>query len=294
MLLAREEMSFDFGGAKLDPVRDRALLGWMFNQFLYGEVTGIQCGHWLYNAPSLGAARFLAKQALEEFQHIDNFLECLAILGESPKKPNRVVRFLATGMMPDTWEEHVFQEMMFGEGLVLMCFYGLIDTIDEPEIVAILERAVKQEARHVEFGETETMRLLAERPGLRRRLLGLSVVSLFAVRRLARHMQASLDPQHPVLRQLPAFLAKVVEASELRLQRAGLLEGPLSEVPGPVRAGWLLEVYGSKLVRAVLRLPLRLLPFLHRPERLTETYLEDRAVRDYLTRAESERRASAA
>lgn len=294
MLLSREEMSFDFGGAKLDPVRDRALLGWMFNQFLYGEVTGIQCGHWLYNAPSLEAARFLAKQALEEFQHIDNFLRCLAILGETPKRPNRVVRFLATGMMPDTWEEHVFQEMMFGEGLVLMCFYGLIDTIDEPEIVAILERAVKQEARHVEFGESETTRLLAERPGLRRRLLGLSVVSLYAVRRLARHMQHSLDPEHPVLKQLPAFLAKVVEASELRLRRAGLLEGSLADVPGLVRAGWLLEVYLAKLGRAALRFPLRLFPFLHRPERLTETYLEDRAVREYLTRAESERRTSAA
>ena len=42
MLLSREEMTFDFGGAKLDPTRDRELLEWMFNQFLYGEITGIQ------------------------------------------------------------------------------------------------------------------------------------------------------------------------------------------------------------------------------------------------------------
>src|SRR5438093_771848 len=66
MLLTREEMTFDFGGAKLDPVRDKELLEWMFNQFLYGEVTGIQCGHWLYDAPDLEAARFLARQSLEE------------------------------------------------------------------------------------------------------------------------------------------------------------------------------------------------------------------------------------
>src|SRR2546427_8783239 len=38
MLLSREEMTFDWNGARLDPVRDRAVLGWMMNQFLYGEV----------------------------------------------------------------------------------------------------------------------------------------------------------------------------------------------------------------------------------------------------------------
>jgi len=66
MLLTRDEMTFDFAGAKLDPNRDRELLEWMFNQFLYGEVTGIQCGHWLYHAPHLNAAAFLARQAAEE------------------------------------------------------------------------------------------------------------------------------------------------------------------------------------------------------------------------------------
>ncbi len=33
MLLSREEMTFDFGDARLDPVRDRELLVWIFNQF---------------------------------------------------------------------------------------------------------------------------------------------------------------------------------------------------------------------------------------------------------------------
>src|SRR5678816_2024886 len=70
VLLTREEMTFDFQGAKLDPVRDRELLEWMLNQFLYGEVTGIQVGYWLYDAPDFEAARFLARQSLEEMQHL--------------------------------------------------------------------------------------------------------------------------------------------------------------------------------------------------------------------------------
>ena len=53
----------------------------MFNQFLYGEVTGIQVGHWLYDAPDLEAAKFLARQSLEEMQHVDNFLRIMTMLG---------------------------------------------------------------------------------------------------------------------------------------------------------------------------------------------------------------------
>src|SRR5215831_14077633 len=150
MQLTREEMTFDFRGAKLDPVRDRKILAWMMNQFLYGEITGIQIGHWLYDAPDLASARFLARQAVEEFQHVDNFLRIMAILGTSPARSNAVLRFLATGMMGGSWAEHVALEMAAGEGFVLMCFYAIIDTLDEPRIVEILARAVRQEERHVD------------------------------------------------------------------------------------------------------------------------------------------------
>src|SRR5260370_24729641 len=107
-------MSFDFGGARLDARRDGPLLGWMMNQFLYGEVSGIQCGHWLYAAPDLEAARFFARQAVEEFQHVDNFLRILDLLGEKPAAPHPLVRVLSTRMMPATFEEHVFLEMSMG------------------------------------------------------------------------------------------------------------------------------------------------------------------------------------
>src|SRR6476660_4139798 len=138
MLLMREEMTFDFKGARLDASRDKALLGWMMNQFLYGEVTGIQCGHWLYEAPDLEAARFFSRQAVEEFQHVENFVKILELLGERPAPAHRLVRFLSTGMMPGSFEEHVCLEMALGEGFVLMALYAVIDTLDHEEIRAIL------------------------------------------------------------------------------------------------------------------------------------------------------------
>jgi len=269
MLLSRGEMTFDFGGARLDPSRDAKLLAWVMNQFLYGEITGIQCGHWLYQAPDLEAARFFSRQAVEEFQHVDNFLRILELLGEGPAPAHRMVRFLSTGMMPASFEEHVCLEMALGEGFVLMALYGVIDTIDHDEIRAILSRAVKQEERHVEFGEQRTVRAIRERPGLRRRLLGLSLVSIWAVRRLARFMRSRL-PEHEVLSQLPAFLEFSVSCAEQRLLRMGVLTKPLAELGAAAKAMAVAGAWSASF----LRTPLRLLP----KRRLTQTYLRDPAI----------------
>jgi hypothetical protein len=270
MLLSRDEMTFDWGGAHLDPVRDRAVLGWMMNQFLYGEVTGIQCGHWLYAAPDLDAARFFARQAVEEFQHVDNFLRILELLVEKPAPPHRLVRFLSTGMMPATFEEHVCLEMAMGEGFVLTALYAVIDTIAHGGIRDILLRAVRQEERHVDFGERRTMAALRDRPGLRRRLLGLAVVSTWAVRRLGRYLQRRLPRDHPVLARLPEFLEFTVDCGELRLRRMGVVDRPLTEVSAARKAAAVAAAYATSLAA----LPLRLLP----RRRLTDTYLRDPAL----------------
>jgi hypothetical protein len=281
MLLSREEMTFDFGGARLHPTRDRVVLGWMLNQFLYGEVTGIQIGHWLYDAPDLESARFLARQAVEEFQHVDNFLRIMAMLGVEPGAPHPALRFLATGMMGGSWAEHVALEMAAGEGFVLMCFFAIIDTLDHPGAVEILQRAVRQEERHVDFGERQTMKLVERRPWLRRRLLGLNLVSLWGVRRLAAYMDRHLPKGSPVLAQLPAFARAIAATHEVRLRRMGLVHGPLAELSFARKALLVGEAYAGKVLEAVaglLLLPVRLLG-LAKKRRLTETYLQDPAIK---------------
>jgi len=278
MLLTRDEMTFDFAGAKLDPARDRELLEWMCSQFLYGEVTGIQVGHWLYDAPDLEAARFLARQSLEEMQHVDNFLRIMAMLGCRPRPAHPAVRFLATGMMGGSWAEHVALEMAQGEGFVLQAFYAVIDTLDHKPSVDILRRAVKQEERHVEFGEQQTAKAIEGKGWLRRRLLGLSLVSMWGVRRLARYMERRLPKDHVVMKHLPAFLDHANVCAELRLRRIGVLDRPLAELPAGKRALLVAEAYGGKLLgglASLVTLPLRVLPFWPRKKRLTETYLRD-------------------
>ncbi len=285
MLLSREEMSFDFAGARLDPVRDKDLVEWIMNQFLYGEMTGIQVGHWLYAAPDVAAARFLARQSLEEMQHVNNFLRMLRMMDMRPKPAHPMVRFLSTGMMGGSWAEHVCLEMAAGEGFVLVAFYAVIDTLDHQGSIDILRRAVKQEERHVEFGEQQTMRAIEGRAGVRRRLTGLHLVSLWGVTRLGRFIQKRLPQDHPVLRHMPAFLAHTNRCAELRMQRMGLIDRPLAELSRVRAALYILEAYGAKLPGALIaavKLPFRLLaaPF-RRRKRLTDTYLDDPYVRHF-------------
>jgi len=267
MLLTRDEMRFDFGGARFELPHDAESLGWIFSQFLYGEVTGIQVGHWIYHAPNLDSARFLAVQCQQELSHVRLMGNVFSCLGVEPVPVHRWVRFLATGLMGAGWEEHCCLEMALGEGYVLAIFYALEDTIPDAEIVRLLKIASRQEEMHVQFGETQTQRA-ARDPKMRRRLLGMSLVSLAAMRRLSGALRRRADAAHPVWRQLPAFADHLAAVTELRLQRLGLLERPLVEVAAAVRAWRIAEGLAWRAAALVPR----------RRRLLTDHYLSDPAV----------------
>jgi hypothetical protein len=273
VLLSRDEMRFDFGGARFELPRDRDSLGWIMSQFLYGEVTGIQVGHWIHNAPDLASARFLAVQCSQELSHVRLVGAIFAELGVAPRPAHPWVKFLATGLMGSGWEEHCCLEMALGEGYVLAIFYALQDTIPNDEIVRLLRIASRQEEMHVQFGERQTAQA-AHDPRRRRRLLGMSLVSLLAMRRLGGALRRKSDPAHPVWRQLPAFADHLAALTELRLQRMGLLEKPLTEHSAAQRALLVVEGLGA---RAGALLP-------HRRRRLTDTYLDDPGVQKAASR----------
>ncbi|MET0391241.1 MAG: ferritin-like domain-containing protein [Polyangiales bacterium] len=276
MLLSRAEMRFDFGGARFDPIADREILRWMLSQFLYGEVTGVQVGHWLHAAPDLEAARFLARQAVEELQHVGSFLKIMQLLGVSPEPAHPMLRFLATGMMGDDWPEHVALEMATGEGFVLVAFYALIDTLGHREGISILERAARQEESHVTFGEQRCMRLIAEHPELKAQLLGANLVWMWGVRQLSSYIDKHLPKTHPVLSQLQPFLQHALRCTELRLMRMGLAEGPLSELSTLERSRLLFALAKGKATSSAKKL-------WRSPRRLTDSYLSDPDLRRLLT-----------
>lgn len=267
MLLTRDEMAFDFRGAKFDRVKDRDLLAWIASQFLYGEVTGIQVGHWILNAPDVESAKFLARQCIEELQHVDVFMEFFKWLDARPVKVHPVVKLLSSES--DDWHEHCALEMAQGEGFVLMIFYAIIHCIDDERITKRLDAAARQEEGHVAFGEEQTMKALANNPRLRKRLLGLHLASLWVVKRFERWLSKRVDKDHEVMRIIPEYLGKIVEVTDIRLQRMGMTTKPLNE-------------YGRfetfRLISgAVTRKMLRKLAIWRRfkKRRLTDVYMKD-------------------
>jgi hypothetical protein len=159
----------------------------------------------------------------------------------------------------------------------------MIDTIDHEEITAILKRGVRQEERHVEFGEQRTMLAIQGKPWLKRRLLGQIIVTLFAVRRLESYMRRTLPMDHPVMSQLPDFVRHSVAMAELRANRMGLttdLKGGdhIESLPMSEKMRLVGEAYGGKALESALKKPFKLLGLL-KPPRLTETYLDDPAVK---------------
>jgi hypothetical protein len=277
MLVSRAEMAFDFGGARFRLPRDRAALGWIFSQFLYGEVTGIQCGHWLYRAPDLASAQFLAQQSVEEMAHVQQFLRLLDRVGEAPRPVHPAVKFLSSSFMGATFPEHTCLEMAAGEGFVLMVFYALIDTVEDDGIRRVLESAVTQEERHVAFGEHWTKGAVAKQPSLAPSLLGLSLVSFATVRALARRLPRYLPMDHEVLRHLPGFLEHTCQVAERRLQRMGILSGRLADLGVAKRATLMTRGVAGHWLRALA--PKR--------QRLTNTYLDDPLVRAHSEKATS-------
>ena len=270
MLIAREEASFDFGGARFDLERDRDVLAWIFSQYLYGEVTGVQVGHWLEIAPDFDAAQFLARQANEEMAHVKLFLRILDSLGASPQPPHRALSFLATDFAGATFEEHCLLEMAVGEGFVLTAIYAFIDTLPEGEIRTLMTGLARQEEGHVNFGEEQTLKSLARRPALARHLLGLTLVAMLGVRAIARYT-AKRYGDHPVLKQMPAFLAHANAVTELRLRRLGIIDKPLAALGKGERASLMAKAGASRYARA-------LNPLRRKPVPLTKSYLSDPSI----------------
>jgi hypothetical protein len=266
MLLHDDEIRYDFGGAQFDLQRDAEQLRWVFSQFLYGEVTGIQVGHWIYHAPDLERAQFLVRQCAQELAHVRIMRTILERLGVEPRPAHPMVRFLATGLMGASWDEHVCLEMALGEGHVLTVMLSLLPTLPDPEIQKLLEIAARQEATHVAFGEAQTA-IAARTPRQRAHLLGLSLLNLWGVRRLAAFLERRVPRQHPVWAQVGPFTRHVVSVAELRLQRMGLADGPLAAIPRHRRAWLLAAGLGTRTVAPLQRRKL-----------ITSTYLRDPSI----------------
>jgi hypothetical protein len=209
-----DEPGYDFGTARfnLQQERDRAVLRFVMSQALYGEATGVFCGRSLYNAQTLEAAQFYVRQARQELNHLTLFAEMFRELGLEPEPAHWVIRLLAAHN--DFYPLKVLMEHALGEGMVLDIFRDVLtqtlpdDDERVPGIKKKLRVICKEEVEHVAWGEKETRRILAEHPGYKRAFYGLLELQLWLVPFAVKNLKQRA-PDHPVLRQLDAFVSHV-------------------------------------------------------------------------------------
>ena len=282
MLLTREEMTFDFGGASSTVATCASGCSTSSSTArspASRSVTGCT------TRPISRRRSSSRGQSLEEMQHVDNFLRIMTMLGCQPKPAHPAVRFLATGMMGGSWAEHVALEMAQGEGFVLQAFYAVIDTLDHKPSVDILRRAVKQEERHVEFGEQQTAKAIEGKrvaaPPPARAVAGVDVGRAPA---RAATWRSGCPPITSVLRHLPAFLehantlrrAPAAPDRRARSPARRALGRASARCSSPKRTAASCSAGSARSSR----LPLRLLPWFKK-KRVTDTYLRDPHVTGY-------------
>jgi hypothetical protein len=249
-----EEAGFDFGGARFDLHKDedRAILRFILSQALYGEATGVYCGRSLYAAATLEAAHFYVKQARQELAHLQLFAEIFRTLDLTPEPAHWVIRALAAHN--DYYPLKVLMEHALGEGMVLDIFRDVLvatlpdDDLRVPAIKKKLRVICKEEEEHVAWGEKETRRILAEQPGFKTAFYGLLELEMSLVPYAVSGLK-KMAPEHPVLKQLDAFVAHV----QGRVWRQGQALGFVpDERPGALKRGWAVTSGLALLARSQL------------------------------------------
>ena len=208
------EPQYDFGGAKFDLNRDedREIIRFILSQALFGEATGVYCGKSLYAAGSLEAAKFYVRQAKQELAHLQLFADIFRTLDMKPLPAHWVIKLLSSHN--NYYPLKVLMEHAIGEGMVLDIFRDiLLATLpDEDPRVPLIKKKLrvvcKEEIEHVEWGEKETRRLLAEKRWLATPYYGLLELQMAVLPLLVRAFERR-GGQHPVLAHLPGFLEHV-------------------------------------------------------------------------------------
>ncbi|MFQ5514017.1 MAG: long-chain fatty aldehyde decarbonylase [Myxococcota bacterium] len=130
-------------------------------------------------APSRRAKIFLATQVVDEGRHLEVFLHRLGELGVSD--PEREIeqrasrslwilkRRLAELVESRDWEASIFAQNVILEAMEFTVFQAHAERAD-PLTRHILERVVKDERRHMGFGENDLGRRLTATPHIRARI----------------------------------------------------------------------------------------------------------------------------
>ena len=219
MLLTREEMTLYREAPRFSIETDRAAILRALSHLFYGEVGAVKIGQWVTKAPDLEGMLEIVKQTRDETRHTAIFRRLLQRYGADPSQ--EVLRDMDDlhVAISHTWEEMLFESMVVGEGLALVLIYFYHDVIADTAIRRGLQRVIRDEESHVEYGEKKIMEYLAHKPELREHLLAMQ-------EQLIQHYSGVVTGQTPAdgLEEMIAqFPMAIIQMHVTRLQRMGMV-----------------------------------------------------------------------
>ena len=145
-------------GLRYDERERRLLLHetarWMLSQFLHGEQGALLASAQVTECvSSLDRKLFAASQVMDEARHVEVFARYLddKLGGVMPIDDNLFV--IIDALMTDSrWDMKILGMQIMVEGLALGAFGTLYRATREPLLRDLLQRVMRDEARHVQFG----------------------------------------------------------------------------------------------------------------------------------------------
>ncbi|NOT55595.1 MAG: ferritin-like domain-containing protein [Deltaproteobacteria bacterium] len=219
MLLTREEMTLHRDAPRFAMATDRDAILRALSHLFYGEIGAVKIGQWVTKAPDLEGMLEIVKQTRDETRHTAIFRRLLQQYKAEPSQ--EVLRDMDDlhVAISRTWEEMLFESMVVGEGLALILIYFYHDVIADPAIRRGLQRVIRDEESHVEYGEKKIMEYLARKPELRDHLLAMQ-------EQLIQHYSGVITGQTPAdgLEEMIAeFPMAIIQMHVTRLQRMGMV-----------------------------------------------------------------------
>jgi len=219
MLLTREEMTLHHGAPRFSVESDHSVILRALSHLFYGEVGAVKIGQWVTKAPDLEGMLEIVKQTRDETRHTAIFRRLLQRYGAAPETALVNDMDELHGVISHTWEEMLFESMVVGEGLALTLIYFYHDIIADLPIRRGLQRVIRDEEEHVDYGERKIMEYLPQKPELKTRLLVLQ-------EQLIQHYSGVITgqtPTDPLEEMIAGFPMTIIQMHMTRLQRMGLL-----------------------------------------------------------------------
>jgi 1,2-phenylacetyl-CoA epoxidase catalytic subunit len=219
MLLTREEMTLYRGTPRFSIANDREVILRALSHLFYGEVGAVKIGQWVTKAPDMEGMWEIVKQTRDETRHAGIFRRLLQRYDAAPSAALASDMDELHDVVSHTWEEMLFESMVVGEGLALVLIYFYHDVISDQPIRRGLQRVIRDEESHVEYGERKIMQYLAQQPTLCEQLLIIQ-------EQLVQHYAGVITgqtPADPLEEMIAGFPMAIIQMHLTRLQRMGIL-----------------------------------------------------------------------